>query len=132
MVTRDLKYARVGAKAAERSAEWRPGVLRFRKFAKKCEKVVQKVGSQRYTGHLVEDRPRSAQLASIPCWAVPHRPHSNLIIHRIDSGTERAERSGTDRAEALSAFLRVRPSDARGLSSDKRSRFIVYTVIHAR
>ena len=132
MVTRDLKYARVGAKAAERSAEWQPGVLRFRKFSKKCEKVAQKVGSQRDIGHLVEARPRSAQQASIPCWAVPHRPHSNLIIHRIDSGTERAERSGTDRAEALSAFLRVRPSDARGLSSDKRSRFIVYTVIHAR
>ena len=78
MVTRDLKYARVGAKAAERSAEWRPGVLRFRKFSKKCEKVVQKVGSQRDIGHLVEDRPRSAQQASIPCWAVPHRPHSNI------------------------------------------------------
>ena len=119
MLTRDLKDARVGAKAAERSAEWRPGVLRFRKFPKKCEKAAQKMGSQRDVGHLVEDRPRSAQQASIPCWAVPHRPHSNIG-------------KSNKRAEALSAFLRVRPSDARGLSSDKRSRFIVYTVIDAR
>ena len=44
MLTRDLKYARVGAKAAEWSAEWRPGVPRFREFSKKCEKVAQKRG----------------------------------------------------------------------------------------
>ena len=115
MVTRDLKYARVGAKAAERSAEWPPGVPHFRTFSAQPRKSDAKSGVQRDIGHLVEDRPRSAQLASIPCWAVPHRPHSNLIIHRIDPGTERAERSGTDRAEALSAFLRVRPSDARAV-----------------
>ena len=129
MVTRGLKYARVGAKAAERSAEWRPGVLRFRKFSKKCEKVAQKRGVP--VGHRTFGRRppplRAAGEHTVLGGTPPPALQLNNTPNRLGNGA-----SGTDRAEALSAFLRVRPSDARGLSSDKRSRFIVYTVIHAR
>ena len=44
MVTRDLKYARVGAKAAERSAEWRPGVPNSRPFSAQPRKSSAKSG----------------------------------------------------------------------------------------